>query len=425
MNQGVLVLLGDQVGLPDDPLIAARELCLRTTVLSSGCNFSLSLIDRHHRISLRHPSEVVELACKLYSEEGFQGVLAYDDQTVPLAARIADRLGLPGQPVEVADAARDKVLMKRRFESAGVPIAPYILANGEDDAAAWVARRRGYPVVIKPVRGSASQGVIRANNEQELRKAYRRVRRIVREGGHDTGGRSDMELLVEAYLDGREFSVELLVQKGEPRILCTFEKPSPLCGPFFEETLYITPPRITVEQRIAVESLAVRAVEALGLRNGAAHCEVRMTPVGSAVLEVGARLIGGACSRIFRDILGQDIHRSLLRLAVGQNVPELPQCSVAAGAMMLPVPSEGRIIHVRGVDAARRVDGVRDVIVTVGPGDLLVRFPEQSCYIGYVTAKGETPEAVEESLLSAAHLIDFELKPLTIEENAHHLVSDF
>jgi biotin carboxylase len=417
MSQGILILLGRQVCLPEDPLVAARGLGLRTTILSSTCDLSSPLIDRYHQISLHHPLKVVELARGLYSEERFHGIITYDDETVPLAARIADRLGLPGHPVDVADAARDKALMKQRFERASVPIAPYVLANGEEHAIKW-AQENGYPVVVKPVRGSASQGVIRADNEKELSEAYRRVRRIVQDGGLDTGGRSDAELLVEEYLDGPEFSVELLVQGSRPRILCTFEKPIPLCGPFFEETIYVTPPQITVEQQGAIESLAVRAVEALGLRNGAAHCEVRVTPVGPAVLEVGARIIGGACSRVFRDIIGQDIHPWLLRLALGEEVPELPQCSLAAGAMMLPVLSKGRIVHVRGVDKAQQVDGVRDVIMTVGPGDALIPFPEQSCYIGFVTAKGRTPAEVEESLLSASRLIDFDLEPLTIEENA-------
>ncbi|MGH3623856.1 MAG: ATP-grasp domain-containing protein, partial [Sciscionella sp.] len=273
MEHGILVLFGNQACLPEDPLIAARALSLRTTVLSSACNYSSPLVDRYHQISLRDPSDVIELACRLYSEEPFHGVLTYDDETVPLAARIADRIGLKSQPVEAADAARDKALMKRCFERAALPIAPYALVTGVDHAAEWAAGS-GYPVVVKPVRGSASQGVIRANNEHELREAYHRVHRIVRGTGRDPGDRPDIELLVETYLDGCEFSVELLVQAGEPRILCTFEKPLPLCGPFFEETFYITPPRIAVEQRAVIEALAVQAVGALDLRHGAAHCEV-------------------------------------------------------------------------------------------------------------------------------------------------------
>jgi biotin carboxylase len=353
----------------------------------------------------------MDVARALHHTHPIHAVVGYDDQAVPVVAHIATDLELPGHPVEAAYAARDKVVMKQRFNAARIPIASYTLAADEADAIQW-ANQEGYPVVVKPVRGSASQGVVRANDENELREAYRRVQRIVREFGLDTGGRSYSEQLVERYLDGHEVSVELVVQEGAPHVLCLFEKPLPLEGPFFEETIYLTPTRLAPDVCQEIQDIAVRAVLALGLRSGAAHCELRLSSAGPFVLEVGGRLIGGACSRVLSYALGEDIHSHVLRLALGDQLPALQQQPSATGAMMLPIPGEGRLVGIRGVEHARQIPGIQDVLLAVGPGDAIVPFPEQSCYIGFLTATAETPQEVQDALVKASSQIDFDLEPL-------------
>jgi biotin carboxylase/GNAT superfamily N-acetyltransferase len=372
----------------------------------------LRLIDKHVRF--RDPGGAVEAARTLHATHPFHAVVGYDDQVVPLVAQIAADFGLPGNSVEAALAARDKVLMKERFGAGAVPMAPYHLALGEEDAIGWAAAN-GYPVVVKPVRGSASQGVIRADNELELRTAYRRVRRIVRECGLDTGGRSDEEQLVEGYLEGSEYSVELMMQRGRIQVLCRFEKPHPLTGPFFEETIYVTPPRLKPSEIEKLDGVAVHAAESLGLSHGFAHCEIRWTNLGPFVLEVGARLIGGACSRVFRQIFGEDIHLSVLQVALGREVGVPVPAERAVGAMMLPIPKEGRLDAVKGLEAARRISGITEAIVAVGPGDSILPFPEQSCYIGFLSAKGASVDDVCGALEHASNTIEFVLRPLECE----------
>lgn len=417
MKRQVLFLFGSQACVPGDPLSAARGLGCTTAVLARAlpCGLAANGIDSFESVRMEAPEEVVAAARALHGRRPVHAVVAYDDQAVPVAARVAADLGLPGHPVAAADAARDKALMKRCFESSGIPIAPYTLAKSEDDAVQW-ASDHGYPVVVKPVRGSASQGVIRADDEGELRHAYRRLRRIVLQQGLDTGGRSDAEQLVEAYLDGCEVSVELLVFDGEPQVLCVFEKPQPLQGPFFEETIYVTPARLSGERLAEIETLAVRAVKALGLRHGPAHCEIRLSSQGLFVLEIGARLIGGACSRVFRYILEEDIHAHVIRLALGDRVPQPARRPGAAGAMMLPIPAEGRLVAMRGLEEAAEVPGVQDVIVNASPGDVIVPFPEQSCYVGFLTAAAGGPAEVEQALSAAGGLIQLDLEPLACEQ---------
>src|ERR1700730_7072773 len=189
MKRQTLFVFGNQACVPGDPLLAAKELGCQTTVMGQiiPCGLPADLIDHFERVNLGDTEEILDTVRSLHTFRAIHAVVGYDDQAVPIVARIAEALGLPGNPVAAADASRDKVLMKQRFETAGLPIAPYHLARDEDDATSWAARN-GYPVVVKPVRGSASQGVIRADLEKELREAYRRLRRIVRSQRLDIGG---------------------------------------------------------------------------------------------------------------------------------------------------------------------------------------------------------------------------------------------
>jgi len=416
MKRQILFVFGNQACVPGDPLLAAKQLGCETMVMGRviPCGLPADLVDRFEKINPSDPDNVIDVVRSFHRFRPIHAVVGYDDQAVPVVARIAEELALPGNPVDSAYAARDKVLMKKRFQVAGLPISPFHLAAEEEDAVAW-ANRIGYPVVVKPVRGSASQGVIRANGEAELRQAYRRLRRIVRTQGLDTGDRSDAEQLVERYIDGDEYSVELLIQEGEPHAICEFEKPNPLHGPFFEETIYITPTRLTPERRATIRQLAMEAAKTLGLRSGPAHCEIRLSNDGPFVLEIGARVIGGACSRVFRYVLDEDIHSYILRLALGDKIRLPQQKAGAAGAMMLPIPGEGRLLYVNGLEKAQSVGGVQDVILTADPGDLIIPFPEQNCYVGFLTAKADTSEAVEHALTMAASAIEMELQPIECE----------
>ncbi|WP_194904243.1 GNAT family N-acetyltransferase [Catenulispora rubra] len=417
MGRHILFVLGAHTCVPSDPLQAARELGARSLVFTPSaptCAEDAHLMDAVEVIHLDRPDEAIELARKYHAEQPISAVVSYEDGASVLAARITEELGLLGHPVEAAVAAVDKPTMKQRFIAAGVRTAEHLVADDEDDAVAF-AQRIGYPVVVKPCRGGASQGVMRANDETELRANYRRLRRIVRDYGLDNGGRPNRAQLVERYLPGSEISVELIVVHGRPQVTTVFEKPRPLTGPFFEETIYLTPPRLDEDVKAAAEQLAVDAAAALGLYHGPAHCEIRVSDDGLYVLEVAGRLLGGSCARVFRDCLGTDIHPLLLSLAMGDpvTIPTPDPDRPIAAALMLPVPGEGRLIALRGAERARRVPGISDVIEVGCPGDIMVRFPEQACYpVGFIGASGATHEEVEDALAWASASISVELAPV-------------
>jgi phosphoribosylaminoimidazole carboxylase (NCAIR synthetase)/GNAT superfamily N-acetyltransferase len=416
MQRQILFVLGEHTCVPSDPLQAARELGCRSVVFTPqvpGCGEDAGLMDQVEVIHAGQPGDAVRLARKYHAEQPISAVVSYEDGASILAAQIAAELGLPGHPVAAAIAAVDKPVMKQRFAATGVPTARYAVAEDEEDAVAF-ALRAGYPVVVKPCRGGASQGVMRSDDEAGLRRDYRRLRRIVRDYGLDTGGRPNRMQLAEGYLPGTEISVELVVDRGRPQVVTVFEKPRPLTGPFFEETVYLTPARLAPGVQAAAEALAIDAAAALGLRHGPAHCEIRVCEDGLYVLEVAGRLLGGACARVFRDCLGADIHPLLLRLALGEDV-QIPAADPdrPAAALMLPVPGEGRLVALKGVDRARRVPCVTDVTEVGCPGDIIVPFPEQACYpVGFIGAAGATREQVEDALAWASASISVELAPI-------------
>ncbi|MEV4892844.1 ATP-grasp domain-containing protein [Nonomuraea sp. NPDC055795] len=416
-EQQILFVLGSRTCVPEDPLVAARALGLRSVVFTPrppGCGTAVDLMDHVDYVDVRHPERAVELARQVHRRSPIRGVLGYEEDATLMAAHIAAALGLPAHPVAAAEAAMDKPTMKRLFQRAGVPCADFTVAADEEAAVAW-ARAGGFPVVVKPCRGGASQGVIRADDEASLRQAYRRLRRIVRDHDLDNGDRPPPAQLVERYLPGAEVSVELLLQHGEADVITEFGKPMPLTGPFFEETIYVTPPALEAAPRKELHELAIAAAAALGFHHGPAHCEIRLTPDGPKVLEIAGRLLGGACARSFRDRLGGDVHTYMLRAAMGERVTLPPPAADApvVGALMMPVPAEGRVVSVSGVERARRVPGVWDVSMMAGPGETIIPFPEQSCYaVGFVSASGRDEADVVDSLSWAGSSIALELAPV-------------
>jgi hypothetical protein len=191
-------------------------------------------------------------------------------------------------------------------------------------------------------------------------------------------------------------AVEGLLRGGRLEVLAVFDKPDPLDGPYFEETLYVTPSRLPDQARIVRE--AARAAEALGLREGPVHAELRVNGGGVVVLELAARSIGGLCSRSLRFGLGMSLEELILRHALDLPLNGIAREDRASGVMMLPIPRAGALREVRGQEEARSVPGIGGVEITVARGRPIRPLPEGDRYLGFLFAKGETPGAVEAAL---------------------------
>jgi biotin carboxylase len=308
-------------------------------------------------------------------------------------------------------AARDKALLRRLLDVAGVPNPRSRVFHTAEDPSE-TGRTVGYPCVLKPTFLAASRGVIRADDPESFLAAWRRISAILRAPDVAAkGGRSAEEILVEEFVPGPEVALEGLLTEGELEILAVFDKPDPLEGPFFEETIYVTPSRLDQGTLAAVRTVSLLACRALGLRHGPVHAELRIGPDGPSVIELAARSIGGLCSRTLRFGAGISLEELILRHALGLESGLPARDPRSAGVMMIPIPRGGRLQAVHGTDDARAVADVEDVVISAHPGQVLVPLPEGSRYLGFLFARAATPDRAEAALREAHAQLVFDIRP--------------
>jgi len=363
-------------------------------------------------LDLSEPDRAAAQARAFAREHPLQGVVGVDDDTAVVAAAIATALGLRGNDVAAARAARDKHEQRTSLATAGVPVPHFRLFPVDEDPRR-LAAGVPYPCVLKPLRLAASRGVIRADTPEDFVAAFERVKRILEQAGC-----ASRSILVEDFVPGREYALEGLLLAGEFRVLALFDKPDPLDGPYFEETIYVTPSRLPADEQRAVAACAERAAAALGLREGPVHAELRVNGSGPWLIELAARPIGGRCSGALRFGTGgsglgtwASLEEIIVRHALGMQIPSLERESQASGVMMIPVPGAGVLREVRGVDEARRLPLVEEVVITAHPDQELVPWPEGARYPGFIFARGDTPEAVEAALRAAHRRLQFVIAP--------------
>ncbi len=349
-----------------------------------------------------------------------EAIVSVGDRPTPTAARACRELGLAAHPPLAADICRDKFLFRERLRTAGLPVPRFqhfplqsdpqrLLASGE------VAT--GFPCVLKPLGLSGSRGVIRADDAEQFVAAFERIRRLLRTPEVQVlREQASGFLQVEAYVEGEEIAVEAVVDRGRLQVLAMFDKPDPLIGPYFEETIYVTPSRLPADEKQGAVAALARAVEALGLKHGPLHAEMRINSEGAWLLEVALRPIGGLCARALRfTVPGAaelvSLEELVIRLALGGNVENVRRETAAAGVMMIPIPEEGIFHHAEGVDDALATPGVEDVSITAKPDYKLVPLPEGSSYLGFIFARGESPEFVEQALRAAHAKLRFVISP--------------
>jgi biotin carboxylase len=343
------------------------------------------------------------------------GVIAVGDRPVVLAACAAEALELPWHDPEGALASTDKRRARRAFASAGLPSPAFQLHHLADllDAGSDRLLRAvpGFPVVLKPLGLSGSRGVIRADNFEECQAAIWRIRALLArpEIRSARTGLED-EILIEEYIDGDEFALEGVLTYGALQAFAIFDKPDPLVGPFFEETIYATPSRLDDEQQLAIAEAVRAGATALGLLHGPVHAEMRVTPDGRIhLLEIAARPIGGLCSRVLRFSDGSSLEEVLIRHAIGDDITHLDRESGGAAVMMIPIPRRGLFKGVSGEDAARAVTGVREVHITAKPDQLLEQLPEAGSYLGFIVARGSSAARAEASVRAAHAKLQFDI----------------
>ncbi len=341
-------------------------------------------------------------------EHPIDAIVPVDDSATLLASRAASALGLPNNPPEAAEAARDKGIMRTKMSAAGVPCPVFRRFHLADDPHD-IAQQVDYPCVVKPLRLSGSRGVIRADNPAEFVTAFERLKRILLGDGFAL---EKTDILVEDFIPGFEVAVEGLLTSSELHTLAIFDKPDPLDGPFFEETIYVTPSRLSAESQAAVSACVALAAASIGLRDGPVHAELRVNEQGPWMVEIAGRSIGGLCSTVLEFGSGMRLEEILLRNALGLEEPTFDRTGQAAGVMMIPIPKRGILHHVEGEEAACATPYITGVEITARLHSPIIPLPEGASYLGFIFARADDYQTVERALRDAHAALRFDIRPM-------------
>jgi biotin carboxylase len=350
---------------------------------------------------------IVEFAAKY----PLDAIIPADDDTTVIAAVASEALGLPFNSAGAVRAAREKHRLREILTEANLPAPKFRLFSNKENPKE-ISQKVEYPCVLKPAFLSASRGVIRADNPDEFLKAFRRITNILKEPEvTKRGGETAHRILVEDYIPGDEVALEGILTHGKLKVLAIFDKPDPLVGPFFEETIYVTPSRLKVNVQEKIITCAANAANALGLSFGPVHAEIRINESGPWLIEIAARSIGGICSRVLRFSNGISLEELILRHALGMEIDSLQREELASGVMMIPIPKAGKLSEVRGLNDASAVPGIEDVRITIPLGQKLIPLPEGTQYLGFIFARAEHPAMVENAIREAHRRLEFVIAP--------------
>jgi biotin carboxylase len=400
----------------DDFRAAARRLGIPLLIGSDRCHcVEEAFGDLPDDVALDYadPEAAAEKIARLAATRPIAGIVPASDGAAVIASLAARRLGLAANPPEAARRAADKHASRQALAAAGVPVPGFRLRRVDEDAEA-AARETHFPCVLKPLVLSGSRGVIRADDPAAFVAAWRRIERILggaRRERRPVEGDAGRQLLVESFVTGAEVAVEGLLRGGALELLALFDKPDPLDGPYFEETIYVTPSRHPSGLQSSIADVTARGCRALGLVEGPIHAELRLSAEGPVILEVAARSIGGLCSRTLRFGAGISLEELLIAHAVGIPTDQVRRDVGAAGVMMIPIPKAGILHGVGGLDAARAVPGVEDVVITAPPGREIEPLPDGDSYLGFLFARGERPDEVERALREAHARLTIDIRP--------------
>lgn len=409
----VLLLIPSHSYRTSDFMRAASDLDI-SVIVGIDTEFIINA-DQQNVIALNFsdPEEAAEAISEFRPDISLDAILAVDDAGTLVAAKASQMLELPHNSVSSVELTRDKYALRVALSRSKLPSPGYKLfeATQSQGELEHIADSIEYPVVLKPRGLSGSQGVIRANTSIEFIDGFNRIKKILKLESSRDECDADLltTILVEDYVPGPEFAIEGVLDKGNLTVLALFDKPDPLVGPFFEETIYVTPTSYPDDVQSQIISTVQSACGALGLTHGPVHAEVRLDGDKVFLIDLAGRSIGGQCARTLSFGSGLSLEEIILTHAVGDDINQLNRESSAAGVMMIPIPAAGIFQKVSGVDKAEKISGIESVSIVPTSGDELIPLPDGNEYLGFIFAKGTTAQIVEKSLREAHNQLDFQI----------------
>lgn len=408
IRQARLLILAPPSSYRLAPYLRAANRCQVTPlIVSDGRHSLVSEVAQGLHIDFDDTDAAIASIVELSMREAIAGIIATDDYSVALAARMAQALSLTHNPPQTALTTSRKDLSRAALAKAGLPVPEFRLIDLQGELLQQL-NQFPLPAVLKPLNLSASRGVIRVNNSEQFLQACERIHAIIRQ-------QADVflqnTLLCEAYIHGSEVAIEGIVDSGEFHCLALFDKPEPLHGPYFEETYYITPSRLPAKLQDAITECTAAACRALGIVTGPVHAEFRIQDERLWILEVAARTIGGECARLLQFGTGYTLEELVVSHAIGKPIKP-GTLQQAAGVLMIPTPKSGILRRVEGVMAAQKVPLIKDVHINIREGNELISLPEGNSYLGFIFARGDDAAAVEQALRQAHAQLNIVVAPL-------------
>ncbi|MEN8711791.1 MAG: ATP-grasp domain-containing protein [Arenicellales bacterium] len=382
---------------------AAHSLGLEINLASQGEWAVSSPYSAGIDVPLHDHEAALAVLVELATNQPFDAVIGTDDSTLELAAKLAEQTGLQQNLPSAVRISRRKDLSRVCLQQAGVQVPEFTVINAADNSP-FDDPHFGFPCVVKPLALSGSRGVIRADSRTSLQQGFQRSLRIISEE-YDLYEKS--HLLIEQFIAGREFAIEGMLSDGYLDVLAMFDKPDPLDGPYFEETFYISPARITGKERQLIVDAVQRSCQAYGLVTGPVHAECRLNESGAWLIELAARTIGGLCSRLLNFGTGYSLEELVLANAIGLDLPKKVS-SGAAGVLMLPILQQGVLRRVEGVMKAEKIPYIDDIEISLREGYKVYPLPEGASYLGFVFSSASDADTVEHALRDANR----QLKPV-------------
>ncbi|MFW2441061.1 MAG: ATP-grasp domain-containing protein [Arenicellales bacterium] len=385
---------------------AALSLNLEINLASQGEWAISSPVSAGIDVPLQDHRSALSILLKLFEQRQYDAVIGTDDSTLELVAKLAAKTGLQQNLPAAVRLARRKDLSRLCLRQAGLQVPAFSV---EEVSVQQLLDEPhfGFPCVIKPLALSGSRGVIRADTHDELNRGVQRSLKIISE---EIDLYEKNNLLLEQYIPGREFAIEGMLVDGQLDVLAIFDKPEPMEGPYFEETYYISPARISLSERRLLVETVKDACSAFGLVTGPVHAECRLNQQGAWLIELAARTIGGLCSRLLSFGTGYSLEQLVLANAIGQELP-LELKDGAAGVLMLPTEEAGILRRVEGVMKAEKVPYIDDVEISLREGYHVTPLPEGASYLGFIFSSAPDSDKVEKALRDARALLNPVIAP--------------
>lgn len=410
MGARVLLLLSKTSYRVTDFMRAARNLDIEVVVGSDQENL-LAALSGNGVISLdfRKIPEAVDAVVSYARKFPLTAIIPVDEVTGQVGAQASDILGLVQNPPRAVENASNKFSFRSFLTREGLSDVGFERIDRQGDIARS-GRAQSYPKVLKPLALSGSRGVIRVNNDNEFGAAIERIGKILDSCDFDADADESRFILSEDYIEGAEIAVEGLIEAGRLKVLAIFDKPDPLEGPYFEESIYVTPSRHSEAALNGACALMQQAIDGLGMVTGPVHGEIRINDAGAHLIELAPRSIGGLCSRVLELGAQRSLEEIILMQAIRQPVVEDAEMAQAAGVMMIPIPAKGTLQAVTGLEEAHAVQNVTDVTISIPLGGDIIPLPEGNRYLGFIFARAKTPDLAEQALREAHACLDFQIR---------------